>query len=458
MISGMAPAPEAPGPAQAEAKVVQPTPESKVVHGLKSEFLKAKVRENASAKDHDVALVTGQIVLAEGNKFIKDAKTLDQAKLAKISAEHPDQSPYILYAYLHRPDFTEVTLTSPLNISANPDGSFGVPQESATNIKPVQKIISREGVFFKCQTSDGGEISVPVDVILGAHLTAIGKAEAQIEGAMKKGVVTKQQVEIIQAYADMMTVSGSKKSESITTKALEDEALATGLVTVESLRTFAEKNGLVIAKPDPAKLASAADDVAKQKIIDENTARNAEIQKTLDLFEGHIVASPETVTQVITTLLPEGITKLNISLEMESVKLMTAREALQPNDPHLKEKGEQLDQRQAEINQQKAILSQAEQFLNGDGELSMMDLFGSVQRGEIPPARIASLDAALKANNPIDVINAFSNTANLNEAQKNEVKKYEGLYKAGKVSIWVALGSIGMMVWQALSKKEGVGG
>ena len=296
---------------------------------------------------------------------------------------------------------------------------------------------------------------IPIETVLSANVVSIFSNEQLTQKLIKEGFFTSQEAQIIQAYVDSVTGKGPVSADKIDGQTLREAALSSGLVTGESLKAFADAN----MKPKEIKPENIKADTEeeKTKIIAENTAYNKKIEEVSKMFEGRIVASPEAVAAVVQIVLPEQIGPLKISLSEEMVKIKLELAQLKPDDPKFKEKSAEFKTKEDGINRQMMLLEEVEEGFEKDGAIAVMEVFGSVQRGEIRPAVIRTLDQGLKENSPEKIIAALSASNKIDETTKEKLEKFD-FGRLGKIGGGVSLGLFFMLLWKAIKGEGGLMG
>lgn len=440
-----------PIPAQAQAETVA-KPISKETNSsasLRREHLKLKDREGATKKEQDVSLTTGAIIGEEGNKILKGQK-LEPALLKKSVGK--TEAPVLLFSYLLRPDFKGITLSEGLKVVAAGDGSFTIPQSGSKEGESIKQVFKREGQFFSCDLGDGKQTMIPIETVLTADVVSIFSDEQLTQKLVKDGLFTPQEIQIIQAYVDSATGKGSSSADKINGQTLKEAALSSGLVTAESLKSFSDAN-MKLKETDLTKIEAATDE-EKVLIAAKNTVYNQQVEQALKLFEGRLVASPEAVAAVVQTVLPEQIKPLKSTLNEKLVKIKLELAQLNVNDPKDRQKLANLSTQEEQINQQLMMVQQAEGFMK-DGQIAVMEVFGSVQRGEIGTETTQALDQGLKENNPEKIMTALVESKKVSEEDVEKVRKIPGFLKIGG---GLFLGLFFMLLWKAIKGEGGLMG
>lgn len=426
---------QAPPVAVVEAsRSVQPEAKTATSKAVTREFQNLPERQGITAQEKDVQLVTLATVLKKGHVLtsedFKNGEPVTSLKLAEVYKKDKARGEVESLTHMLNPDFQDTGLTGePMMV--NVDGK----QQQVTRIK------SRDGVLFTCEVG-GKEVKLPVSEIISAQIVSMFK------NPEVRALFTPDELIVIEAHLDSLA-GKPEKAGLVASAKLKELALSSGLVSVDSLMTFAEANGLKLRKTDPAKLAEIKDDAERNKVIAENEAHNQRVSETLKLFEGRQVASPEAVATVIQTLLPEQIGPLKLSLSEQMIKIKLELSQLKVDDPKDLQQLTDLSVQEEQINQQLLMIQQAEQFMQ-DGQVAVMEIFGRVQNGE-DVAIIQSLDKGLEKNDPTAIVGALLSKKNLPEAAVAEIKKAIDYMKIGKIGGGISLGFFFMMLWKAIS-------
>lgn len=436
-MAGIVAPTEAPAPAAVAELPRSTQPEAKTAStkAVAREFQNLPERKGVTAQEQDVQLVTLATVLKKGHALtsedFKDGKSVTSLSIAEFYKKDKARAEVEFLTHMLNPDFQDTNNLTGEPMMASVEGK----QQQVTRIK------SRDRVFFTCEVG-GKEVKLPVSEVISAQIVSMFKSPEV------RALFTADEMIVIEAHLDSLA-GKPEKAGLVDSAKLKELALSSGLVSVDSLMTFAEANGLKLRKTDPAKLAEIKDDAERNKVIAENEAHNQRVSEALKLFEGREVAPPEAVATVIQTLLPEQIGPLKLSLSEQMIKIKKELSQLKVDDPKDRQMLTDLSIQEDQINQQLLMIQQAEQFMQ-DGQVAVMEIFGRVQNGE-DVAIIQSLDKGLEKNDPTAIVGALLSKKNLPEAAAAEIKKAIDYMKIGKIGGGISIGFFFMMLWKAIS-------
>lgn len=423
---------EAPAPViQAEAK----TASSKAVA---REFQNLPERNGITAQEQDVQLVTLATVLKKGHELIgkdfKKGEVVTNLTLAEFYKKDKSRVEVEFLSHMLNPDFQDTKLTGEA-MMVSVDGK----KQQITRIK------SRDGVLFTCEVG-GKEVSIPVSEVLSAQIVSMFKSSEV------RALFTADEMTVIEAHLD--SIAGKpEKAGQVDQAKLKELALSSGLVATDSLKTFAEKNGMMMRETEPDKITLPADSKKPiDEVIAENKAHNEKVSEVLKPLEGRTVASPEMVATMIQSLLPGQIAETRLNLMEQKVKIELEKSQLKVGSADDQKRLSEITLLQEQIESQELLLKQAEGFIQDqDGQIAVLEVFGSVQRGDVEVTVVQALDKGLKDNSVDGIISAVMASKKIPEAAVDEIKKAIDYMKIGKIGGGISLGFFFMMLWKAIS-------